>query len=430
MLRMLAGFKKRFYFVVAAYFGFWAGFVLRRWRPRVIVITGSSGKTTLLQLVEAQLGDTATYSHHANSAIGIPFHLLGLKTNVSFPFGWIQQFALAPLQAWRQPPKTKLYVVEADCDRPNEGKFLAGLLQPEVTLWVSVYRTHSMNFESLVRSGAFATHEQAIGYEFGYFAAAASKLVAVDGDSAEIAAQLPRVADSTTVKKASDKAISQFALRSGHTVYTIDGQQLQLPGLHPKEIGLSLQMVNYLLAYLDQPLDKNYTHLTMPPGRSSVFKGRHSTTLIDSTYNTGLASTAAMLKLFDSYPGDSKWLVLGDILEQGSLERQEHERLAELVKSVKIARVILVGPRTAASTYPILKRDVQKDIPVVSFDSPKQVLDYLQAHIKGGESLFFKGGRFLEGVIEQLLADPTEASKLVRRGPAWTKRRQKWGLPR
>ena len=36
----------------------------------------------------------------------------------------------------------------------------------------------------------------------------------------------------------------------------------------------------------------------------------------------------------------------------------------------------------------------------------------------------------LEGVIEQLLADPTQADQLVRRGTVWTKRRQAWGLPR
>ncbi len=426
---MLSDFKKRFYFVVAAYFAFWAGLVLRRWHPRVIVITGSSGKTTLLQLVEAQLGAAATYSHHANSAIGIPFHLLALKTNVTFPFGWIRQFALAPFKAWRRPPQTKLYVVEADCDRPGEGKFLARLLHPEVTLWVSVYRTHSMNFEKLVQGGKFKTHEQAIGYEFGYFAAATLKLLAVDGDSSEIKAQISRVNSNVITQQVSANAITKFGLNSKHTCYTIKGQSIQLPGVHPKEIGVSLQLVNSLLEYLKQPLDPSYKNLVMPPGRSSVFKGKRDITIVDSTYNTGLASTTAMLKLFNTYPGNRKWLVLGDILEQGSLERDEHERLAQVVKAISVEQVILLGPRTAAHTYPILKKDLP-NIPVVSFENPKEVLDYLEAHLQGGETLFFKGGRFLEGVIEQLLADEKEAAHLVRREASWVKRRQKWGLPR
>ena len=49
------------------------------WKPRIIVITGSSGKTTLLHLIEAQLGNRAKYSHFANSSFGIPFDILGLK---------------------------------------------------------------------------------------------------------------------------------------------------------------------------------------------------------------------------------------------------------------------------------------------------------------------------------------------------------------
>lgn len=424
---MLYGFKRRFYFVIAAYFGFWAGLVLRRWRPRIVVITGSSGKTTVLHLVEAQLGDQAIYSHHANGAIGIPFHILGLKTNVTFPFGWIPQFVLAPFKAFRQPPATKLYIVEADCDRPGEGKFVARLLKPEATLWVSVHRTHSMNFEKQVKNGGFKTHEAAIGYEFGYFAEAARQLLAVDADSPEIVAQLPRA--KAKVKKASSQAITKFELSPDHTSYTIHGQQIQLPGLHPKEIGVSLQLVNYLLEYLEQPLDKSYRRLVMPPGRSSVLKGKHDTTIIDSTYNTGLGATVAMLKLFDQYPGGHKWLVLGDILEQGSLERQEHERLAAATKTVKAERIILLGPRTAAHSRPILQRDLPS-VPIASFDSPKQVLDYINEHLKGGETLFFKGGRFLEGVIEQLLANPGDADRLVRRGSQWVKRRQKWGLPR
>ena len=72
-------FKKRFYFVFAGYFRRLANRVYKRWNPRVIAITGSAGKTTMLNLVEHEMGKQAHYSHDANSAFGIPFDLLGLK---------------------------------------------------------------------------------------------------------------------------------------------------------------------------------------------------------------------------------------------------------------------------------------------------------------------------------------------------------------
>ncbi len=426
---MLSSFKKRLYFVVAGYFAFWAKFVLRRWRPRIIIITGSSGKTTALQLVEAQLGEHAIYTHHANSAIGIPFHILGLETNILNRTEWFSHFAMAPFKALRQLPTTKLYVVEADCDRPGEGAFTAKLLKPEVTLWVSVYRTHSMNFDGVVHSGSFATHEQAIAHEFGNFIAHTSQLVVVNGDQSEIVSELSRVPAGTEVKRVSIKDVKDFTIQKGDTLYSIKQQKISLPGLHPKELGISLQLVNELLDHLSMPLDPNYEQLAMPPGRSSVLMGKQDITIVDSTYNTGLDAMRAMLTLFKDYPAEHKWLVLGDILEQGSLEAEEHEKLAEVVETVPVERIILLGPRTQKHTYPVLKKKLYK-VPIDSFTSPKEVLVFIEQNLKGGETLFFKGGRFLEGVIEQLLADPADAKYLVRREAVWTRRRQKWGLPK
>ena len=51
-MSLTAKLKKRFYFIAAAYFRFFANFALKRWHPRVIAITGSVGKTTMLHLLE------------------------------------------------------------------------------------------------------------------------------------------------------------------------------------------------------------------------------------------------------------------------------------------------------------------------------------------------------------------------------------------
>src|SRR5476651_1998423 len=101
---MLNSLKKRLYFVVASYFVFWAKFVLRRWKPRIIIITGSSGKTTLLHMVEAQIGSQAIYSHNANSAFGISFQLLDLPPNVPSKLAWIKYMLLAPFHLFRFTP--------------------------------------------------------------------------------------------------------------------------------------------------------------------------------------------------------------------------------------------------------------------------------------------------------------------------------------
>ncbi len=126
----------------------------------------------------------AKYSHHANSSIGIPFDILGLQRISLTLDEWPGLFLSAPFKAFSKIPNEKIYAVEADCDRPNEGNFLSSFLKPEVTLWTNVSRTHSMNFDNLVKSGKFDSVEKAIAFEFGYFTAKTKNLVILNSDDA------------------------------------------------------------------------------------------------------------------------------------------------------------------------------------------------------------------------------------------------------
>ena len=86
-----------------------------------------------------------------------------------------------------------------------------------------------------------------------------------------------------------------------------------------------------------------------------------------------------------------------------------------------------MGPRVCKYTYPKLQGLVS-GVKIEKFETPKEALDYIEANILGGEVILFKGARFLEGVIEHLLADKNEVAKLCRREPIWQARRKEWGL--
>jgi hypothetical protein len=83
-----------------------------------------------------------------------------------------------------------------------------------------------------------------------------------------------------------------------------------------------------------------------------------------------------------------------------------------------------MGPRVCKYTFPKL----QKTSAVEKFETPKEALDFLQANIQGGETILFKGARFMEGIVEHLLLDKNDASKLCRREKVWQERRKEWGL--
>lgn len=424
---MLQKIKRVLYFTVAGYFRFFASIKLRIWDPRVIVITGSSGKTTLLNLVESQLGDLAKYSHEANSSFGIPFDILGIRrTKLTFD-EWPKIFLLPWINIFKASPKENIYVVEADCDRPNEGRFLSGLLRPDITLWTNVSRTHSMNFQKLVEKGSFSSVEEAIAFEFGYFARNTKSLVVVNGDSKPILDQINKVL--CKVRKITEKeCLKKYSISlSGTEIETCMGD-FEFPYLLPREIATSIVMCLTLVSQLGFSKDPKFSKFTLPPGRNSLFKGVKGTTLVDSSYNANLDSMEAILNMFNQIQADKKWAVLGDMLEQGKFEKEEHEKLASLIAKGHYNKIILMGPRVIKYTLPRLKGLIKEGTAIEHFVGPKEVLSYLTKNIKGKEVILFKGARFLEGVIENLLANKEDANKLSRREVVWEVRRKKWGL--
>lgn len=414
--------KKILYFPIASYFVFFAKIFLLRWKPRIVVITGSSGKTTLLHMVVSQFKEKAKYSFHANSAYGIPFDILGLQRKTLAFQEWFTIFILAPFKVLRKIPKESIYIVEADCDRPNEGRFLAKLLNPEVVLWQSLGRTHSINFESLVTNKLFSSLEDAISFEFGYFIQFTNSLSIVNADSKFIVKQTKR-GNSKIEEVSFDDCKCKYNVSMWKSMFEINSENYSFKYLLPKETIYSIVMVQKLVKYFDLDFDKKFKDFNLPPGRSSFFKGIKNTSLVDSTYNANLDSIMVIMIMFSRIKTQGpKWIVLGDMLEQGKNEESEHNLLAKEINKWDFDKIILMGPRISQYTKPYLTNES------ISFINPDQVLTYLKSEIKGGEIILFKGARFLEGVIENLLLNKSDSKYLVRREKVWQDRRKKFGL--
>lgn len=415
--------KKRFYFVAAKYFQFFANLVLRRWQPRVIAITGSAGKTTLLNMMEHEMGDRAHYSHDANSAFGVPFDVLGLSGIRGPRIRWLYLFAAAPLRALFYRHKEPFYVVEIDGERPHETEFLAKWLRPEVTIWVSIGLSHAAQFEKEVEQGKFTDVGQAITAEFANLPRNTSKLVYIDADSKIMRAATADIrARVVSVKKTQ---IKKYIVYPDSTDFTYGGTTFHFEQPVPRDIAFDLLVLQDLMKYLKLPFEPDFSGMRVAPGRTSHFKGKKGIDIVDSSYNAHLISMSSVLDMTRRMHAEHKWLVVGDIVDQGSIEGEEHRRLAHLIADVEPEKVILVGRRTKQFTAPELR---QQGISAVTTLDPRKALEYIERHITGRETLIFKGSQYLEWVIEKLLADPADAAKLCRRDKAAVARRKSWGL--
>ncbi len=414
--------KKKLYLTVVRYFRFFANISLKRWKPRIIAVTGSVGKTTLLNMLEVQLGDRAHYSHNANSSYGIAFDILGMDGVRGSKLRWFYLFAAAPIRSLWFRHTQPFYVVEIDGERPKETEFLASWLRPEVVLWVSVGRSHAVYFDEQVKRGEFATVEEAIVHEFSFLPRYTSQLVVYDGDSQSIARTMQEI-DGVTKKAVSQQALEKYEVWPNKTAITVNGTMYTFNQPMPREIYVQLALLGELASYLGEPVAADLSGYVQPPGRSNYFVGKQGVKLIDSSYNAHLISMESIIDLYKEMQTDKKWIVIGDIVEQGEAEAEEHTKLGEMLQAAEFDRYILVGRRTQKYTYPQL--DTSKS---VTFLRPNHALAYLQQELTGGETVLFKGSQYLEGIVEHLLESPNDTAKLPRQEPAAKKRRAKWGL--
>lgn len=428
-------FKKKFYFIVASYFRFFANFAFRRWHPRVIAITGSVGKTTMLNLVECTLGNKAHYSHDANSAYGIAFDMVNLRGITGSKLRWFYLFLAVPIKSLFYRHKEEFYVVEIDGERPHEAEFLASWLRPEVTLWVSLGLSHACQFEQQVKDGLFSSLDKAITHEFAMLPQYTQKLVIIDSEVDLMNRALDSIKQKNltkaTVVKCSKEAVKTYKVEPNHTSFilqeTADGVSHEYEFNRPmsKDIAIQLTMLETLVNYLEVMPRYDFSNLKLAPGRNSYFDGKNGLKIIDSSYNAHLISVKSILEMYKAMHVPHKWLVIGDIVDQGSIEGQEHAKLADEIIKVKPEQVILIGRRTKKYTAPILEK---AGLNIYTTLDPREALKFLEQNLTGHETLLFKGSQYLEWLIEKLLKNPEEAKYLPRREKAAIKRRQKRGL--
>lgn len=389
----------------------------------MIAVTGSAGKTTMMTMLEHEIGDKAHYSHDANSAFGIPFDMLGLSGVRGSKLKWAWLIVAAPFRGWFYRRKQAFYVVEIDGERPHEAEFLAEWLKPEVTIWVSIGLSHAVQFEKEVEKGKYKNVGEAITAEFANLPANTSKRVYIDADSKIMVEATSGIkAKVIPIKK---NAIKKYVVYPDSTDFTYGDTTFHFDHPEPKDIAFNLFVTQDLMKYLKLKFNPDFTGLAIAPGRSSYFKGVKGLNIVDSSYNAHMISMTSVLDMAKRMHADKKWLIIGDIVDQGSLEEEEHRKLAKLIADVKPDRVILVGRRTKKWTAPELKK---LGVSAVATTDPRKALEYIEKKTVGNETLVFKGSQYLEWIIEKLLADPKDAKKLCRREKAAVARRKSWGL--
>jgi UDP-N-acetylmuramoyl-tripeptide--D-alanyl-D-alanine ligase len=408
-----------------------ARLVLRKFKPHVIAVTGSVGKTGTKDAIYHVLRNkfyVRKSDKSFNSEIGVPLTILGCPNAWANPLGWIKNVFVGITVLFRKT-YPQILVLEVGADRPGDILSLAKWLKPHT---VVITRLPDVP----VHVEYFNTPEDVINEKFNLvkFSDPDARVFLCSDDPkqqqfllerqntilygsdprASIRGEEPKIfydeggrpAGMTFIVKHRDE--NDVVLIKG-----ILGNQIMYAALAAISVGISRRMsLKECVTALNS--------LKTPPGRMKILEGVDNTILIDDTYNSSPVALGEAIRTLEAIKTTGRKIaILGDMLELGRYSVDEHKAVSALTGFLD--RLYLVGVR--ARDMGKTKRG-QKLVAsrVKKFDSADEAISIIKKDIKSNDIFLIKGsqGMRMEKITKSLLDRQERSSELlVRQEEAW-----------
>lgn len=423
---------------IAALLAGLASAIVRKYKPKIVMVTGSVGKTSTKEAVAAALSKSFNVRKSAkgfNSDFGVPFTIIGvLNPWASIP-AWLGVFVEALGLIFFPHRYPNMLVLEVGADRPGDLNRILKIATPDevvVTLLPSVpVHVEAYETPAAVRDEEF-TPALALAQN-------APLIISADDENAiglskklEVRVSTFGVADDATVQV---KDVAPWfdggVLQGMQATFVIEDRSypFQVKGVFGRT------QMNAPAAALAAALALDLTpRLALaglaaydpPPGRARILKGIKETLLIDDSYNSSpiaLQEIMSSLSLLPRGKGKRHVGILGDMLELGRYSVAEHTRAGHLAKDA-FDLLITVGPR-ARTIGETAVADGMPEGSVFSFDNSIDAAPAIASMLMEGDTVLIKGsqsGVRLERITKALLANSQDARHLVRQEREWLKR--------
>lgn len=390
--------------------------VLSRYRPTVIGITGSVGKTSAKEALYAVLYHNffvRKTEGNKNNELGVPMTVLGIGPTFK---SLMKGFWLAYGPRGRYP---SLLILELGADRPDDIRYLADIVRPQIAVVTAVGETpvhvqfypsvqavareksHILNYlgsqgaailnyddplvlrmqqglKSKIITFGFSNHADLWASDMAYYLGDGNQQVA--GLSFKI-----HHGDSFV-------PVRTHGLIGAHQIYSL--LAAAAVGMH---VGMNLVEIASALETLEPPAHR----MTVLPGIKKSF-------VIDDTYNASPLSLQAALdtlKDFGNILGRRRLAVIGDMKELGSFEVQAHKKIGETIadKADYLVAVGELGEYIAETARPKMHESR-----VLTFATAAQAAPKVRELMQEGDIVLVKGSRAMkmELVIDEIKQKP------------------------
>lgn len=408
-----------------------AKLTLARYKPRIVAITGSVGKTSTKEAVALVLSKKFSVRkslENYNNEFGVPLTIIGEKSGGRNLFVWFWIFVKAKIKLIHTK-YPEVLVLELGADRPGDIAYLVGLLgNIEVAILTDIGISHLeffanqaelakektalikklsgkslaiLNFDNFkVFDARNLTKAEVLGYGFNQNASAI-------------------ISELNIVEVGDEFGINFKILHRGTVVPFFLPNVLGRPAAYvAAAAALTGLRFGIDLATSSEALKKYQP----PAGRLRLIKGIKNTQILDDTYNAAPDSTIAALDALGTIAMGRKVTVIGSMTELGSKTESGHRDVAKKIFEEKIDLVFLVGENAK-----FIQDELKKLVfggKVLWFETSDQACLPVQKEISESDTILIKGSQAtrMEKIVKEIMAEPLRAEELlVRQSGKWLK---------
>ncbi len=335
---------------------------------KVIAITGSAGKTTTKQMVDAVLG--VRFRGHAaeksfNNEIGVPLTLLNAPTDSEY------------------------VVVEIGTNAPGEVAELGAMVEPDIAVITMVGRSH---LEKLGTVEGVAAEKAAL---LGCVRARGVSIV--NGDSALLEPYVEGMAGVVRfgARAGCDLQLTACETEGGRVRFTVNGcddYELAMEGAHNATNALAAVGVGQTMGLSVEEIRKGLGGVRGAAMRMSV-QEVGGVTVLNGAYNANPESMGAAIDVLKARACEGKRVaVLGDMLEMGDHGLGVHRELGQRLGGSGIDVVVLIGPLMREAGEAMIGGGYAGQL-IRAATLDEAVCDRVAAMVGAGDVVLLKGSR-------------------------------------
>ena len=408
--------------------------ILKKYKPQVVGITGSVGKTSAKEAIYTVLQkkfNARTNTKNYNNEIGLPLTIIGEDSPGRNIFGWIKVFLKATkLILIKDKNYPEILVLEMGVDRPGDMKYLTSIAKCNIGVVTMIGPVHLEFFGTIEKiqkeKGELIKNLKKSGQAILNYDNKETKKIT---DMSKVRVLTYGFHEKALVRAQEvifnfDKNTAGVNFKLTHDGSFVPVQLSRVVGHNAVYAALAGAAVGIALKMNLVEIAEALKRFNSPRGRLNLIPGIKNTLIIDDTYNSSPQSSRAALDIMKDIKipdNDRRFAVFGDMLELGSYSEEAHKKIGKYLVKSKIDKLILVGERSRDIAEGAEEAGIKKDN-IFHFPDSETAGFFVQERIREGDLILVKGseGMRMERIVKEIMADPLHAKELlVRQGDEW-----------